>query len=440
MATTLQQLLDDLIHRAGASPPTAIIEDATGALAYLGRAVNGLTQDGLTATDGVRQRTAVDLGAACTTAGRLWPATGGPLTDLAGAAADLIGRERAHMGRSQRWTVTVALAEAADACARLGRRLLPDAAVAELSGVRRVAAAVERDAQIDPPSDYTVLDRQVPDARSSAAALTALDASAALTAALDRAQRADVLTLREFRAAVAAAEITTRFAAAIAAAATEDAGGPHLVTGLAWQLAGRASMVFHDGQRAGPTDPRGVVAWARELAGAMRTDMGSYADISALRDRRDVASLVPGVRQILNQLPFLAEQLATSVDRWARSGRLYAAAKDLPPVENMQAERVWAVIAGQTVPARGADFDRLRRTVDRAADLTTDLACVLNHAGTTGPATQRHLAEPHARRVQAPSAAEQLHDHARTVERTAGLHRTVVSLFGRERESEPPAR
>jgi hypothetical protein len=95
-----------------------------------------------------------------------------------------------------------------------------------------------------------------------ASGITALDACAALVAALDRARRADDLTLRDFRAAVAAAEITSRYATITAGMAGEDAG-PLLVTGLAWQLAGRASMVFHEGRRGEASDRQGVVAWSQ---------------------------------------------------------------------------------------------------------------------------------------------------------------------------------
>ena len=54
--------------------------------------------------------------------------------------------------------------------------------------------------------------------------MTVLDAAAGLLAALDRAQRADDLTLRDFRAAVAAAELTSRYAAVVAGQTGRDAG------------------------------------------------------------------------------------------------------------------------------------------------------------------------------------------------------------------------
>ena len=87
------------------------------------------------------------------------------------------------MGRSHRWAVTTELAEVADHCARLGRRLLPSAAAPELDVVHQLAAAVERDAQADPPTAAAsvVLDRlvPVPGPPTGEADVTVLDAAAA---------------------------------------------------------------------------------------------------------------------------------------------------------------------------------------------------------------------------------------------------------------------
>jgi hypothetical protein len=440
MATTLQQLLDHLTDRAGARPVAATIEDVTGALAHLGRAVAGLTQDGLTPGDSRRQRNAMALAAACTTAGRLWPHSGGPMTDLAGAAADLVGRARAIMGRSHRWAVTVEVAEVADTCARLGRRLVPQNAAPELPAVRTLAASIERDAQADPPTaaGTVILDRLIPEAGipRGPSEVTALDASAALVAALDRAQRTHPLTLREFRAAVAAAEIISRSAATLTAAGTGDDVGPLLVTGLAWQLAGRASTVFDDGRRAGLLDPRGVVAWARSLAGALHTDIDRLSDLAAVGNDRDVPHLAGTVQQITGQLPALADQLMAAVDRWSRTGRLYASARDLPPMEVMPEDRIQAVIAGRHVRACGADLDRLRRVVGRAADLSTGLADALHRAAGTGPLAQGHQAGRRDRETQVPGVAERLLNHAQVVDRDVT---TTRSSHQRAREA-PPSR
>jgi hypothetical protein len=432
MATSLQQLLDALAERTAAPTTVAAIEDVTGALAHLGRALAGMTQDGLTAGVSRRQQTAAQLTAACTTVGRLWPRTGGPLTDLAGAAADVIGRDRASMGRGHRWAVTVELAEAADHCARLAHRLLPQAAVAELAAVRRLAAAVERDAQADPPTanGAAVLDRLVPVSGLPRAGerLTAVDAAAALTAAVDRSLRSDGLALRDFRAAVAAAEITSDCASSVLAAAAGDEGMRPLLAAVAWELTGRISMTFDDGHRVGPTDPHGVVPWARALAETLRNDLGSNADLSALRDRDDLPRLTRTVQQVTNQLPVLADRLAAAVDRWSRTGRLYAAARDLPRMDNMPEDRVRDVIAGRRVQARGADLDRLGRALTSATALSSSLADAVNRAAPAAPTSQRHLAGLYAQRARAPGPGERLLSHADDVAQAVARARCAQGI------------
>jgi hypothetical protein len=335
------------------------------------------------------------------------------LTDLAGAAADLIGRDRAAMGRRHRWAVTVELAVVADHCARLGRRLLPPEAAPELAFVRQSAADVERDAQADPPTSdgYAVLDRLVPlpTPPPGGTRVTALDAAAALLAALDRAQRDDDLTLRGFRAAVSAAEMTSRCAAATVGMTGRDAG-PLVLAGLGWELAGRASTVFHDGRGGELGAAHGVVWWSQALVGALR-DQVDVADLVGRRDRSRVADVAEGVHRVAGQLPVLADRLTAAVDRWSRSGRLYANARDLPSMEDMPGDRVQAVIAGRHVHAHGADLKRLRLVVERAAKLSSELVDVLPRDVVDGPPTQ-YTDPVDARSARAPAAAERLLAHA----------------------------
>jgi hypothetical protein len=437
VVTTLRQLLDDLTDRAGARPAAATIEDASGALAHLGRALSGLAEDGLTPGDSHRQRNASALAAACTTAGWLWPHSGGPLTDLAGAAADLVGRDRSVMGRSQRWAVTAEVAEVADHCARLGRRLLPEAAAPELNVVRQWAATIERDAQADPPTAAAsvVLERLVPlpGPPSGEAEVTVLDAAAGLLAALDRAQRADDLTLRDFRAAVAAAELTSRYAALAAGMTGRDAGPP-LVAGLAWQLAGRASMVFHDGRRGAPGDRGGVVASSQALVGALRNEVGASADIGEQREHKTPAD-VAAVQQVASHMPVLADRLTMAVEHWSRTGQLFANARDLPRMEAMPEDRIQAVIAGRHVRASGADLGGLRQGVGRAADLSTGLADALNRAAGTGSVAQTHRTDRRDRGAKVPGDAERLLSRAHAVARDG----QVIRLLRASRQI-PPSR
>jgi hypothetical protein len=420
VVTTLRQMLDDLTDRAGARPAAATIEDVSGALANLGRALSGLAEDGLTPGDSHRQRNVTALAAACTTAGRLWPHSGGPLTDLAGAAADLTGRDRSVLGRSHRWAVTVEVAEVADHCARLGRRLLPEAAAPELDVVRQLAVTIERDAQADPPTaaGSVALERlvPVPGLSSGEAEMTVLDAAAGLLAALDRAQRADDLTLRDFRAAVAAAELSSRYAAVAAGMTGRDAG-PVLVAGLAWQLAGRASMVFHDGRRGAPGDDGGVVASSQALVGALRNEVGASADIGEQHGQKTPADVGATVQQVASYMPVVADRLTMAVERWSRTGQLFANARDLPRMEAMPQDRIEAVIAGRHVRASGADLDGLRQVVGRAADLSTGLTDAMHRGAGTGAVAQQHQTDRRARGAKVPGSAERLPSRAHATDR-----------------------
>jgi len=103
------------------------------------------------------------------------------------------------------------------------------------------------------------------------------------------------------------------------------------------------------------------------------------------------------------------------VEQWSRTGRLVVSARDLPPAEDMPADRIDAVIAGRHVVARGADLDQLRRVVDRAADLSTGLAGAL-HRALTDPKEQRHQVDRRARGVQTPDMAERLLDRSQVTE------------------------
>lgn len=427
MATSLQQLLDDLTATRAAASSATGIEDVSGALGHFGRALTRLAQDGLTPNGGPPERTAARLGTACATVGALWPAAGGTLTDLAGAAADLVGRARDVLGRSHRWAITVELAERADHCARLGRQLLPRAAPAEFSAVRRLAAAVEHAAQQNPPTPAgcVALDRLVP-MSGGAREATAVDAFAGLVAALDRGARTDQLALRDLRAVLATGETTSRYVAAVTAAATGAEAGPLLVTAVAWQLASRISMAFEDGRRTPPTDPRGVLSRSRGLADQLHAAVGTPIDITALRARDDLADVTSSIRQVANGLPVLAEELTVAVHGWARTGQLYAYGRDLPQMEDMPEDRVRDVIAGRRVQALGADLDRLGQAVSRAGALSTALADALNQAAPSAPTVQRHMAALYAQRTRAPGATERLLEHAQAVERALAANRTPL--------------
>ncbi|SFE95919.1 hypothetical protein [Blastococcus tunisiensis] len=446
MATSLQRLLDDVTARAadGSGTPTFTIEDTVGALGHAGRALRRLAGDGLDARAVSRRgRMVAQLGASCQVAGSLWPATGGPLTDLMGAAADLAGRERPPVGRAERRAVCAEFAAAADQCAQLAQRLVPQATVHEFGEVRRLAAAVERDAQANPPGPAAgaVLDRLIPVTRvpvGLTGAQVAAEAAATLVAAIDRADRQGGLALREFRAVAAAAELSTRNIAAVAAALPGgDNGQPWRSAAIAWQVAGRATYLFEDGHRAPRTE---VTDWANLIPDALHRDLGTAAGIDAasLRAHGDLRELIPAVQQVANQIPVVADQLAATTLRWAKEGRLSASARDLPQMEDMPEQRIRDVIAGHRVIASGEDFDPLTRSVTRAGSLSTALADALNHAEPAGSPMQPNLAAAYAARTRAPGGTEGLVSQARDVEQAMAANRTPFQSVPRHQEGTAP--
>jgi hypothetical protein len=86
-------------------------------------------------------------------------------------------------------------------------------------------------------------------------------------------------------------------------------------------------------------------------------------------------------------------------------------------MENMPEDRVKAVITGRQVQARGADLDRLRQVIARAADLSAGLADARHRAAGTGPQPRRHQTEWHDREAQVPGVAERLLNHGQAVDR-----------------------
>ncbi|WP_246063767.1 hypothetical protein [Blastococcus colisei] len=360
-----------------------------------------------------------------------------------GAAADLAGRERPPVGRAERRAVCAEFAAAADQCAHLAQRLVPQATVYEFDEVRRLAAAVERDTLANPPGRAAgaVLDRLIPVTRvpvSFTGAQVAAEAAATLVAAIDRADGQGGLALREFRAVTAAAELSVRNIAAVAAALPGgDNGQPWRSAAIAWQVAGRATYLFEDGHGAPRTE---VTNWANLVPDALHRDLGPAAgiDASSLRARGDLQELVTACQQVANQIPVVADQLAATTLRWAKEGRLSASARDLPQMEDMPEQRVRDVIAGHRVIASGQDLDPLTRSISRAGSLSTALADALNHAGPAGPPMQPKLAAAYAARIRAPGAPEDLVRQARDVEHALAASRMPFQSRPRPQEGTAP--
>lgn len=451
MATTLQQLLDDVAGRTDGSTEMssrATIEDAVGALGHAGWALHRLAGDGLdTQVGSPRERMVQQLAAACHAVAGLWPpAAGGQLTDLMGAAADIAGRARSLMGRSERWGITTEFAAAADHCAEWAHQLVPLAAVVELADVRRAAAAIERAAQANPPAPQAgaILDRLVPVSQlppGLTGSQVAAEASAALVTAIARADDRGGLTLREFRAVLATAEIGSRYVAAVAAALPGGGDGPQpgRNTAVAWQVAGHSAAVFEDGAWTRRTERTDVVAWAGRLPEALSHDLGpaSGVDAATLSGRPDLPQILVDLQQIANQTPLIADQLTSTARRWAAEGTLRGYAADLPRMENFPEQLIGQVLAGQRIMAAGAHLDPMITAISRAGSLSTALADELNRTATASPPTQPHLAATYAARLSGPEAADGLTRDAHAVEQALAATRAPFQTAPSHRSPGP---
>lgn len=96
------------------------------------------------------------------------------------------------------------------------------------------------------------------------------------------------------------------------------------------------------------------MAHARALADVLRCCVGDPAGIAHPEDARDLPGAAGTLENVVGQLPTLADQLVAAVDRWSRTGHLYADARDLSPIEDMPGEWVQAVLAGRHVQVEPA--------------------------------------------------------------------------------------
>lgn len=432
MATSLHQLLDDVADHTERAAGPAALPDAAVALGHAGRALHRLAIDGVDRVNGSpRERMVDELAAACGAAAAPWPpGTGGagPLTDLIGAAADVVGRLRPLMGPEERWAVAVEISAAADRCAELAHRLLPLAAPREIEAVRQAAAVIEQTAQHHPPAlaAAAVLDRQMPwsDVPPGLTGThVAAEASAALVAAISTAHERDGLTLREFRVVCATALSVSDYAAAFATRLGEDDGQPWRSAAVAWQVLSNTAAVFKDGRWDLPTN--GVQSRAAIIPAALTRDLGALhtLDAGALHARPDLPLLLTHLQQSTNQLPVIAEQLHAATRRWAVEGLLRANARDLPPMEDMPEARVRQVMAGAQVQAVGPDLAPLSAAVGRAGSLSTALAAQLNQASLAGPPTQPRLTAWYADRSAGQRATAEIVSDARHVEQALAATR-----------------
>lgn len=375
MATSLADLLDRALRLAQRTPATAAAaEQAITALTPAGRALSVLTHDGIEERANDRRTMAVrELVRHCQHAASAWRPVPGRLSDLAGAAADTIGRLNGDLDSAERWHAAVAVTELVRQCAGAARRFPPYRNVPQLLHVHRVAALVEQLAAADPPSAQhgAALDRLIPATHlpdHQPAAQIAAEAAAALTAALHAAATGPGIRPTEALAAAAASHT-----AALHASAVEHALGARLERTApdAWLAVQDALRPFRCSDIATPNGHSPVILWASRLQRALDDDRrGGHLDAG-------LALRAAATRTVTSQLPAIAAHLKVGLVRAAAHRLLLARARNLPHSE----ARTSAVIHDRIIPVTISDLTALTTALHRAEETSAALAAA--HTGRT---------------------------------------------------------
>lgn len=347
MATSARDLLTHARHYAERLDPPDWV-DAEAAIAALRYAGRELTRVADAAAQGDQRWSPVNgLARVCVQTTESWDARPGRLTDLVGAACDVLGREDV-LHDDERWTVAVHITQAARRCIEVALRHPPYAQIPTLRLAHSAAVAVEQVAALHPPEPAAgaVLDRPVPGQGDTATGL--LDAFGSLHRALRR-------DAADGPVSVAAVLATATVAEQIARACTDlthtpagtPAGTPADAAARAapsgWRAVQAALSRFDDGSRRRNATPTPTVDAARSVHDAL-----TRAQAEPILDRHTAAT----VRLLAAQLPSLARDLTAAATRWANKHTLYGRARDL----QRRDDRVPALLTNAVVRADEPDL------------------------------------------------------------------------------------
>jgi hypothetical protein len=339
MATSIRDLIDTLESEARCAAGTERqTRDAAGALSELGRALRRLTQDGLELeVNGHRETIARDLADSCEhNAAAVNPDRDGRLTSLAGGIADVVGMLRAETGRDQRWAITAEVASAARVLSTYAGE--GDARrAAALAWTHLTARSLVVQALTDAPTvqGRAVLDRAVPRTVLPPDAPASRNALESLTVISDRLRRSAAElarrpTLLEVFAVTRAAQATTAYATSAAAALdgrpTSDARPAaaiwHEVRDRLRPFATAAPLHLQD---------RDLGLSAQRTHSELRREFGP-ADTPVLhaQDGELKSEAVRHLQAMANEMPAIADHVATAIQQLADHGELHALANRLP--------------------------------------------------------------------------------------------------------------
>lgn len=437
MPTSIRELIHALQSEARYAAGTERqATDAAGALAELGRALHRLAQDGLELeVNGRRETIARDLADACQqNAATVAVNRDGRLTGLAGGVADVVALLREETGRDERWAITVEVASAARVLTTYaaegdGRR------TADLAWTHLTARALIVQALKDTPAVQSgaVLDRPVPRTVLPPDITPAGAALESLTVISDRLRRssADLSrrpTLLEVFAVTRAAESTARYATTAAAALAGQPTPDARPAAAIWYevrdrlrpFAGAAPLHLED---------RDLGLWAQRAHTELRREFGS-ADAPQLfaPDGGMKGDAVRHLQAMANEIPAIAEHIATAVQKLADHGELHALANRLP----FREQRLDQFLHHRAVVADRFDIVTVMDRLGDAAKLGAEVATTLTYA--TGPhdrSTQPHLTAANAVRA----GAHQADPHAALLAQV----RDGMALDGGADQAAPPA-
>jgi hypothetical protein len=421
MSTSIADLLDALSAQASNPIVHADSSDADRALALLGRVLQRTVDDGLTqlgASD--RERWVGEAAWACAeSAVEVRTATPGRLSQLAGAAWDVVSVQRADLGCENRWAIAIAVV---DVVSRL--TTLVDQANVPVSRRRALivadacASIVQRSAAIEPPSPQAAaaLDRAVPrpipDRRDSPA--TAIREAAA---GLEHATRpgAIAMTIADYVSVAIALKALCRSVPALITTQDAPVLAAALATGQGWAAARAVLKPFDDGSRR----PHAVAPPAVAFALAMRDGLRrAQADLSVSQEVP--APVQTAICDALQRVPTIAANLTAAVTYWADTGCVVGYSRDLGYRES----RVSEYLAGFRITGLViADVTDLRPTADAldgAKMLSVDLAGRVADRGQRGLITSRFAAANQYARTEISS--DRLHAASMDARRALQAH------------------
>jgi hypothetical protein len=403
MVASVQGLVDDLaVLGSAAVPDAAGASAAARALEPVGRALGALRRPPADGTGrhgdhSVLERRVLvsgELAAACRAGASQWPHSVGRLVDMAGVLSDLVSVHVATAGTDQRWAASCALARTAGRLVEVAMRFPPYRNVPALQRVVRLTTLHRQIERFDPPVSAGLswlqttvaaaeLDLDEPETREP------VGLAAVLSAALERENRADTLTIYGALAAAVAAEAWTEHAIHAVARqdhSTANAAWRHCADG--WRVVQAALIRFDDGSRLRGGPPSATIEHAVALHQALPT-----AKLPVERANLGQAKTISTARGVVNQLPELARRIEAALDRWGSSGRLFARARNLARRD----EHITAIIGDRVVVAGPLDVHPVLTSTRVAARLSGALAVELDR--TVGVPR----GQPHSQLINAPT-------------------------------------